>query len=241
MVHRAHQSGHVGVDEPVHDGLAVDLPGGKIGRAEDDAVVLHSRRVTMLSRADCVAYEAPGAVRADKVAAPNGPGFTGLHVTYCGRDADVILFDGSEFLAERYANSRQRCGMLPQHVFKGVLRDPLTFFRKQLVAGATTMQRIFEAGKFRAVHARREHHGRWIVRRDGRRLPKCVGNAPPAQVLARAHIGRLRARTVTNPVIAFHDKAGNAAMSKLDGERKADRPGSCHQHVGGLFCHSDAP
>src|SRR6185437_16983975 len=56
-------------------------------------------------------------------------------------------------------------------------------------------------------------------------------NAPPSQVLARAHVGGLGARRDANAVVLLHDKARDAAMTELDGGSQAGRAGADDQHI----------
>ena len=196
-IHRAKQGGHVRVDQPVHDRLTVQVAPGQVGRAEDDAVIPeHGAVVARHVRTDGVPHRAAGAIRAHQVGAAHGGDRTRPQVLQLDVNAVRILLEARHpgFEADLHTGQRGRPGA--QHLLKRVLRDPLGLLGIQLAADPPSIECVLEPCERRAAHPGGEYDIRRVVRRDRGRLTQRVGNAPTAQVLAGAHVGRLGTRTV---------------------------------------------
>ena len=195
----------------------------------------------MQLRADRVADEAAGAISANEVAATHGLGVAGVEAADLRRDAAAILLEPGKLAAELDADAREGAGVAAENLLQRVLRDPLGFFGVELVLDAETVHDVFEPGELRAVHAGGKHHVRRIVGRDRRSMAQRVGNAPAAEVLASADVGRLGTRAVADAVVALHDAAGNALAAEFDGQRQADRTRAGDEDVDGGSTHGGSP
>jgi hypothetical protein len=51
-------------------------------------------------------------------------------------------------------------------------------------------------------------------------------------VLARAHVGELRAGIQPDAVVLLHHHTAHRAQAQLDGEGEADRPGASNHDIG---------
>ena len=64
------------------------------------------------------------------------------------------------------------------------------------------------------------------------------GDSEP-QMLARSNVRSLRARTVSNAIVALDHDAADTAPAKLDGSGKADRTGTDNDNVSFSVINSD--
>jgi hypothetical protein len=208
------------------------VAGPSLWRAEDGVAMAPQRHAAHLC-ADQLAYGAARAVGADHIAAVRFFPFPGMNDF---RDHPVvILLERLQLAAEADLDSRQRLGMRLEDLLQLVLRDPLAVLRVQRILSRRAVGVVLEAAKLEAVHAGGEHDVRRVVDAERRGVGKPVRDPPAAQVLARAHIGRLRARREPHPVVLLDHQARHAALSELDRQRQAHRSGADDENVG-LHC-----
>ena len=231
LIHGPQQRRHRIVHHPIHDGGTQRVPRCERGCAKDDAVILRKAAVADHGCADSVAHRAVRAIRADEGGGADLARRAGGKLGHRGDDAVRGGLERAKLGVEADRDTGERGGMRAEHLLQHVLRDPLGFLGIEVVPLAATVERVLEARQQRPVHARREHHGGRIVRRDRRGAPQRVGNAPAAQMLARAHIGGLGARTVTDAIVALDDEAATAAPAELDRRGETDRAGAGDEDV----------
>ena len=78
---------------------------------------------------------------------------------------------------------------------------------------------VIEAGDQAAVHTRHEQVVAWIISRITRFETHAVGDAPAAQMLAGARVGKIRRRELDAASGLLDHQAADAVISQLDRRR----------------------
>src|SRR4051812_40647772 len=94
---------------------------------------------------------------------------------------------------------------------------------------------MLEARYLMAVHTRDEDVVARVIAWEPRAIAHLVGDAPAAQMLARAGIDQIRGGKVDAAVALLDEEAANAAPAELGGEREAGRP-AAGDHDGIALC-----
>ena len=186
----------------------------EVGAAALDADLLAHHRVAAVAAHDIVRFQnlaGGGAVLGD--GDPN---------------ANSVLLDGLGGPAEAAIDMRQARHLAPQHHLHLVLRHPVVGL------GIERMQQLAPSGRMPEL-ARQAFVGGdladCIARRHHPRGAQLVDDAPEAEMLERAVGQVLALGDAMHADAGFHQHAGYAAQSELDGERHTDRPAAHDDHL----------
>ena len=222
-VHRAQQARHIVVDQPVHDGFPVLMRLCQSGRPKHDVVVAGHAKSALHARANRFAHAAAATITTGQKLGLDFLFLAGFQIAHAGHHRGIALFQFQQFGIEANLHTRQAVQVFAHHLLQGVLRDPLGVLRVKRVAARRAVQGVVKTRQLGPVQARGENDVGWVIHPKRRGRAQRIGNAPAAQMLARAHIGGLGARRHADARIFLDDNAVDAAMAKFYRQALADR------------------
>ena len=148
-----------------------------------------------------------------------------------------LLGEGHEFMAELHRDVRDRLRHRLEQRLERVLRDDLIGLERQrAVRGGVAPGLGLRHRGMRHLEQRRPHQVEQQigVHRPVRRIAggaDRLGNAEAAENLHRPRIAALHLRVAERRVVLLDQRAADAALAEIDGERQSDRPGPDDEHL----------